>query len=112
MPAFDDVLSVGAVVFGIATWIFPLLRLAWPWNKRPPSSLAAVGRVIGTLVVTACLSAVGLLLALLTFVFSQRTSGAWLGLSAIAAFWVSFGVLICIGGLRARAAPSEKADKS
>jgi hypothetical protein len=87
MSSFGDVLAVGALVCGLATWIFPPLRIAMSRKKK--SSLATVGFFIGVFVVIACLSAAGLLLALLAFALAERTSFAWYGLYAIAAFWMS-----------------------
>ena len=87
MLSLGDVLAGGALVCGVATWIFPPLRIALSRKKR--SSLAAVGFTIGVFVITAFLSAAGLLLALLAFAFAERTSFAWYGLYAIVAFWMS-----------------------
>ena len=101
MTALDHVFAGGALVCGIATWIFPPLRFALTWNK-PRSSLAGVGFTIGVFAVTACVSAAGLVLALLAFAFAQDASLARFGLLAIAAFWVSLGTMIGVGGLRAR----------
>jgi hypothetical protein len=55
-------------------------------------------------VVAACLSAVGLSLALLTLIFAQDANWAWLALLAVAAFWLSGGILIYVGGRRSRPA--------
>ena len=107
MSVFDHVFAGGALVCGVATWIVPPLLFAAPWKKKPRSSLAAVGRTIGTLVIAAILSAAGVLLALLAFAFAQDTSLARFGLLAIAAFWVCLGTMIGIGGLRARGQPKQ-----
>jgi hypothetical protein len=100
MSVFDHVLAGGAVVCSIATWIFPLLRFALSSKRR--SSLAAVGFTIGVFVVTAYISAAGLVLALLAVLFAQGGSLAWFGLLAIAVFWLSLATAIYIGGRRAR----------
>jgi hypothetical protein len=102
--------DLAAAACGLATWIYPLSLIAFSWNQKPRSSLAAVGFTIHLVVVAACLSAAGVAFALLTFVFAQRADWAWLGLSAIAAFWVSGGALIYFGGRRS--APREGTDKS
>jgi L-asparagine transporter-like permease len=99
MPIFD-VFAGAALVCGLATWIVPLLRLAL--SRKPRSSLEAVGFTIGVFVVAAYMSAAGLVLALLAFVFAQDTSLARFGLLAIAVFWVCLGTMIGIAGLRAR----------
>ena len=106
MTALDHVFAGGALVCGIATWIVPPLLFAAPWKKRPRSSLAAVGRTIGTLVIAAILSAAGVLLALLAFAFAQSTDLAWYGLLAIAAFWVLLVTGSSIGSGRSRGQPN------
>ena len=50
-------------------------------------------------VLAACLSAVGLLLAILTLVFAQTATWAWLAILAIIAFWPA-GVLVLYIGAR------------
>jgi hypothetical protein len=64
----------------------------------------SVGFTIYLFVVAACLSAVGLSLALLTLIFAQDANWAWLALLAVAAFWLSGGILIYVGGRRSRPA--------
>ena len=49
-----------------------------------------VGRVIGFVVQAACLSAAGVLLAVLTLWFSDRTGWGWFGLGAIGVYWLAF----------------------
>jgi len=106
MPSFGDVLAAGALVCGLATWIFPPLRIAMSWKTR--SSLATVGFFIGVFVITAYLSAAGLLLALLAFAFAEHTSSAWFGLFAIAAFWVSVVAAMIYDDIRrSRGQPKE-----
>jgi hypothetical protein len=110
VPSFGDVLAVGALTCGVATWIFPPLRIAL--SRRKKSSLAAVGSVIGIFVVIACLSAAGLLLALLAFAFAERTSFAWYGLYAIAAFWASvLAAMIYDDIRRSRDQPNETGER-
>lgn len=94
MRPFPDLLAVGAVVFAVATWIIPLMRLAL-W-KAYRSSLATVGQVLGFLVLAASVSATGLLFALLTILLSQRAGWGWFSLAAIAAFWVSLWTVLYI----------------
>jgi hypothetical protein len=103
VPASGRIIDIGAVVFGLATWIVPPLLAALSWNKKR-SSLASVGFTIYLFVVAACLSAVGLSLALLTLIFAQDANWAWPALLAIAAFWLSGGILIYVGGRRSRPA--------
>ena len=103
VPASGRIIDIGAVVFGLATWIVPPLLAALSWNKKR-SSLASVGFTIYLFVVAACLSAVGLSLALLTLIFAQDANWAWLALLAVAAFWLSGGILIYVGGRRSRPA--------
>jgi hypothetical protein len=103
VPASGRIIDIGAVVFGLATWIVPPLLATLSWSKKR-SSLASVGFTIYLFVVAACLSAVGLSLALLTLIFAQDANWAWLALLAIAAFWLSGGILIYVGGRRSRPA--------
>jgi hypothetical protein len=103
VPASGRIIDIGAVVFGLATWIVPPLLAALSWNKKR-SSLASVGFTIYLFVVAACLSAVGLSLALLTLIFAQDANWAWLALLAIAAFWLSGIILISVGERRHRRA--------
>lgn len=97
MPAFPDLLAMGAAVFGAATWVIPALRYTLESRKPPHTSLAAVGRVIGLVVLAGCLSAAGLLLALLALVFAERTGWAWGGVGAIVGFWITLAVGVGIG---------------
>jgi hypothetical protein len=87
VPGSRRIIAIGAAVFGVATWIVPPLLMALFGNKKR-SSLQGVGFTIYLLVVAACLSAVGVSLALLTLIFAQEANWAWLGLLAIAAFWL------------------------
>jgi len=103
VPGSGRMIDIGAVVFGLATWIVPPLLMALSRNKKR-SSLESVGFTIYLLVVAACLSAIGLSLALLTLVFAQDANWAWLGLLAIAAFWVSGGIGIYVSQRRHRRA--------
>jgi len=103
VPGSGRIIDIGAVVFGLATWIVPPLLAALYWNKKR-SSLASVGFTIYLFVVAACLSAVSLSLALLTLIFAQDANWAWLALLAIAAFWLSGIILISVGERRHRRA--------
>jgi L-asparagine transporter-like permease len=110
MPSFGDVLAAGALACGLATWIFPPLRIALSRRKR--SSLAAVGFTIGVFVVTAYLSAAGLLLALLAFVFAEHTRLAWFGLFAVVAFWLSIVMAMIYSDVRRwRRQPKETGER-
>ena len=93
------IIDIGAAVFGLATWIVPPLLMALSWNKKR-SSLASVGFTIYLFVVAACLSAVGLSLALLALIFAQDANWAWIALLEIAAFWLSVGILLYVGDRR------------
>ena len=79
MPAFSDVLAIAALVFAVATWVFIPMRLALA--RKPKGSL----------------SAVGLLLAVLTLVFSGRAGWGWFGLATIATFWLTFATVLVVG---------------
>lgn len=59
---------------------------------------------IRILVVAACLSATGVSLALLSLVFARSANWAWPALLAIAAFWLSGGVLVYVIGRRSASA--------
>jgi len=95
VPASGRIIDIGAAVFALATWIVPALRLALA--KKPRSSLASVGLSIHIIVLAACLSAVGLLLALLTLVFASAADWAWPAILVIAAFWGTGIGLLAIG---------------
>jgi hypothetical protein len=109
MPASGRVIDIGSAVFAVATWIVPPLRFVMR-SRKPRPSLAAVGFTLHVFVLAAGLSAVGLLLALLTLVFAQTANWAWLAILGIAAFWVAGGVLIYVGGPRAPPAGARGAD--
>ncbi len=100
MPALPDILAIAAAVFAVATWVGPLIHMAL-W-KQTRSSLAKVGQMIGFVVLAACLSAAGLLLALLTLLFSSRAKWGWCSAAAIAVFWVSLFAVVSIGDRFAR----------
>jgi hypothetical protein len=102
MPAFADVLAMGAAILGVATWIIPWLRYSWQWRTPPKTSLAGVGRVIGFVVLAGCLSAAALLLALIAFVFAERTGYAWIGLGATIGFWLAFALFLGLGKVVSR----------
>lgn len=97
---FGRILDVGAAIFGFATWIVPVVMLAVTWNQRPRSALAGVGFAIRIFVVAACLSAIGLLLALLSLAFAQNANWASPALVAIAAFWLSGAVFLYVAHRR------------
>jgi hypothetical protein len=103
VPASGPIIDIGAAVCGAGTWIGPLLILARSWHRKPRTSLGSVGVVISMVFVAACLSATGLSLALITLAFVPGGQWAWPALIAIAAFWLSVGVLIYVGERRHRA---------
>ena len=104
IPGSGHIIAIGAAVCSIATWDVPPLGLALFWYRdravkwRP--SLVGVGHTILLVILAAGLSAIGLSLALLTFVFAQGAGWAWLAILAIAAFWISLAVLTNGGGGR------------
>lgn len=97
VPASARVIDIGAAVFAAATWIVPPLRFATHKSKKPGSSLAAVGFTIHIVVLAAVLSAIGLILALLTLVFAGGGDWAWRAIFAIVAFWVAGCAVIAFG---------------
>jgi hypothetical protein len=107
VPASGRIIDIGAAVFALATWIVPPLRLAMA--RKPRSSLASVGLTIHIVVLAACLSAIGLLLALLTLVFASAANWAWPAILVIAAFWGT-GVGLLAIGQRSPPAGTRKAD--
>jgi hypothetical protein len=108
VPASGRIIDIGSAIFAAATWIVPLLRFALARKAR--TSLAAVGFTLHVFVLAACLSAIGLLLALLTLVFAQTADWAWFAILGIAAFWVAGGVLVYAGGRRAPQAGAKGAE--
>jgi hypothetical protein len=108
VPASGRIIDIGAAVFALATWIVPPLRLAMA--GKPRSSLASVGLTIHIIVLAACLSAIGLLLALLTLVFASAANWAWPAILVIAAFWGTGVGLLAIGQRRSPPAGPRKAD--
>ena len=72
MSTIDDVLAVATAAFAVATFVIPPVRYALSFRKGPRDSLSVVGRVIGLFVLTAILSAVAVVLALLMLMFSER----------------------------------------
>jgi hypothetical protein len=109
VPASGRMIDIGLAIFALATWIVPPLRFAIGGNKKR-SSLASVGFTIHVFALAACLSAIGLLLALLTLLFAQTANWAWLAILGIAAFWVAAAVLIYVGGPRSPPAGARGAD--
>jgi uncharacterized membrane protein YbhN (UPF0104 family) len=102
MPAIDDVLAVATAAFAVAAWVVPPIRYVVSFRRKPRDSLSVVGRVIGLVVLTAILSAVALVLAILTLVFSERSGWGWVGLGAIGAYWLAFGAFLLISDHLAR----------
>jgi peptidoglycan biosynthesis protein MviN/MurJ (putative lipid II flippase) len=100
VPGADHIVAIAAVACGVATWVAPLLVLAMSWNQKPRSSLAGVGFTIRLFVVAACFSASGVWLALLTLVFAQDRTYAWVALLLIGVFWVWVAVMLVVGDRR------------
>src|SRR5437763_1058890 len=88
MPTIDDVLAVATAASAVAAWVVPPVRYVLSFRKKPRDSLSVVGRVIGMVVLTAILSAVALVFAILTLVFSARSGWGWFGLGAIGTYWL------------------------
>jgi hypothetical protein len=108
VPASGRIIDIGAAVFALATWIVPPLRLALAKQRR--SSLASVGLTIHLVVLAACLSAIGLLLALLTLVFASAANWAWPAILVIAAFWGTGVGLLAVGRRNSPPTGPRKAD--
>ncbi len=100
VPGGDGIVAIAAVTFGVATWVAPLLGIALSWNQKPRSSLAGVGVSIRIFVVAACFSAGGVWLALLTLVFAQDRTYAWIALLLIGVFWLWVAVMLVVGDRR------------
>jgi hypothetical protein len=96
---------------GVATWVAPLLVLAISWNQKPRSSLPGVGFTIRLFVVAACFSATGVWLALLTLVFVQDRTYAWIALLLIGVFWLWIAVMLVVGDLRRQPAQEGMPDR-
>jgi L-asparagine transporter-like permease len=110
VPASAPIIDASAAFFAVATWIVPALIHALTWNKKPRTSLAAVGRAIGFVVQAACLSVAALSLALVTLVFAPGRYWAWPAILTVVAFWILGAVLINVGSRR-RASPPEERPK-
>ena len=100
VPGGDRFVAIAAVACGVATWVAPLLVIALSWNQKPRSSLAGVGFTIRIVVVAACFSASGVWLALLTLVFAQDRTYAWIALLLIGAFWLWVAAMLVVGDRR------------
>ena len=100
VPGGDRIVAIAALACGVATWVAPLLVVALTWNQKPRSSLAGVGFTIRIFVVAVCFSASGVWLALLTLVFAQDRTYAWLALLLIGVFWLWVAVMLYVGDLR------------
>ena len=100
VPGGDRIVAIAAVTCGVATWVAPLLVIALSWNQKPRSSLAGVGFTIRLFVVAACFSANGVWLALLTLVFAQDRTYAWVALLLIGVFWLWVSVMLYVGDRR------------
>jgi hypothetical protein len=102
MPAIDDVLAIATAAFAVSAWVVPPVRYALSFRKRPRDSLSVVGRVIGLFVLAAILSALAVVLALLTLTFSERTGWGWFGLGAIGVYWFAVVTFFVISDARRR----------
>jgi peptidoglycan biosynthesis protein MviN/MurJ (putative lipid II flippase) len=111
LPGADRLVAIAAVTCGVATWVAPLLVLAISWNQKPRSSLPGVGFTIRLFVVAACFSATGVWLALLTLVFVQDRTYAWIALLLIGVFWLWIAVMLVVGDLRRQPAQEGMPDR-
>jgi len=102
MPAIDDVLAVATVAFAVAAWVVPPIRYVLSFRNKPRDSLSVVGRVIGLVVLAAIFSAVTVVLAILTLMFTERSGCGWFGLGAIGAHWLAFAAFLLISNRVAR----------
>ena len=100
VPGGDRIVAVAALTCGVATWVAPLLVLALSWNQKPRTSLAGVGFTIRIFVVAVCFSAGGVWLALLTLVFAQDRTYAWIALLLVGVFWLWVAAMLLLGDLR------------
>jgi hypothetical protein len=103
VPASGRVIDIAATIFALATWVIPPLLAARSWNKKR-TSLESVGFFIGLFVVAACLSVIGISLALLNLFFAQDSNWSWPTLLAIAAFWALGVIALNVVGRRSRTA--------
>ena len=99
MPAIDDTLAIATTVFAAAAWVVPPVRYLLSFRKKPRDSLAVVGRVIGMFVLAAMLSAIGLVLAVLTLAFTERGFWGWVSLGLIGAYWFALATSLLISDL-------------
>jgi hypothetical protein len=111
LPGADRLVAIAAMTCGVATWVAPLLVLAISWNQKPRSSLPGVGFTIRLFVVAACFSATGVWLALLTLVFVQDRTYAWIALLLIGVFWLWVAVMLVVGDLRRQPAQEGMPDR-
>ncbi len=102
VPGGDRIVAIAALACGVATWVAPLLVLAISWNQKPRTSLAGVGFTIRLFVVAFSFSAAGIWLALLTLVFAQDRTYAWIALLLVGVFWLWVAVMLVVGDLRRR----------
>ena len=58
--------------------------------------------MIGLIVLTAILSAVALVLAILTLAFSDRSGWGWFALAAIGVYWLAFATSLLVSDHLAR----------
>jgi hypothetical protein len=99
MPAVGDVLAVATATSAVAAWVVPPLRYSLSFRRKPRDSLAVVGRVIGMFVLAGLLSAVTLLLAVLTLAFSKHAPWGWFGIAAVGAYWIALGSATAVSNL-------------
>jgi hypothetical protein len=90
VPDSAHIIDIAAAICGVATWIAPPFMIGMNYGRKPPTSLASVGRVIGIVSVCAVLSALSFSLAVLSLVFARGGTWALLALASIAAFWLLF----------------------
>jgi hypothetical protein len=75
VPASGRIIDVASAILALATWVVPTLLAAKSWNKQR-TSLQSAGFVIGLFVVAACLSVMGISLAVISLFFAQDAKWA------------------------------------
>ena len=102
LPVSGAFIAIAAAIAGLAALIVPPLLLALYWNKKPETPFGGVGYAITMLLVAGSLSAIGVSLALVTFVFRSGAGLAWIGLSAIVVLWLSGAAFVAVVNRLAR----------
>jgi hypothetical protein len=102
LPASGRFIAIAAAIAGIAAVIAPPLLVALYGNKKPKTPFGGASYAITILFVAGSLSAIGLSLALVSFVFGSGAIFAWIALSAVALLWLSGAVFVAVVNRLAR----------